>query len=153
MKGDSPFMPRPGQLRKLALDNGVSPEAEAIIEWHELDAALGRYFPKAVNGRWVSTDGSDMGLSPMCVAVAKSIGGFMRLKDMPLSELDTWKRKEFIAAYVALRKNPDRLIALAGPKSEIGSALLAKMDEKLQVVMDDDARQLESQRQLLSMLN
>lgn len=108
------FMPTPGELRELATTGGVTYESQAILAFEKLESALNENKPSL--------------MPPLVSAVVRQLGGFDVLAAMPLSEFNTWKRKEFIAAFVSLAKeNPERLAVLAGPTSEIGKALFEPM--------------------------
>lgn len=112
MAQKSKFMPTPAELIELARNDGVSYEAKATLAFEELDEALTRNKPSL--------------MSPLVAAVARQLGGFQCLREMPLKEFATWKRKDFLAAYLAIAKeSPERLLAISGPRSELARALAA----------------------------
>lgn len=107
------FMPTPAELIECCKSHGVSYEAQALLAWENLEAALDANTPSVMSG-------------PVA-AICRSLGGFQHLRELPLTQFATWKRKEFLEAYTALAKDsPERLAALAGPGSAIGAAALGK---------------------------
>jgi len=104
------FFPAASELIELATTGGVTYEAQALLAFEQLEVALNQNKPSL--------------MPPLVAAVVRQLGGFDVLAAMPLPEFSTWKRKEFIAAYATLAKeNPDRVAAIAGPRSEIAEAL------------------------------
>ncbi len=128
----SKFMAAPVELIELARNQGVSYESQALLAYEELDRALSANRP------------DQMGTAT--AAVVRSIGGFDLLRQTPLSELNTWKRKEFIAAYLSLTKeDPDRLAALAGPGSGIAIGFKAMPTrEDIEKIEDQNRQKLAS---------
>jgi hypothetical protein len=130
------FFPAAAELIEFVRTGGVSYEAQAVIAFEQLDDALSANKPST--------------MSPLVAAVTRQLGGFALLHAMPLSELNTWKRKEFIAAYSAiLRENPERLAALASPGSDIARAL---MDSKRIPNREETAAIEDKNRKLLQQL-
>ena len=129
------FMPAAAELIELAKTGGVSYEAQALIAFDELDKALSENKPSL--------------MSPLTRAVSRSLGDWGDLREMPLKEFATWKRKDFIAAYTALvRENPERIAALAGPNSDIAQALVEGMIRRLPT-REENAKTEDANRQKL----
>jgi len=125
------FFPSAAELIEFANTGGVSYESQALIAFEQLDDALTANKPSL--------------MPPLVSAVVKQLGGFDELRTLPLSQLNTWKRKEFIAAYTSLaRDNPDRVAALAGPTSEIAQAILKRIsgDSDRAAIEDANRRKL-----------
>ncbi len=129
------FMPTPSELIELARTGGVSYEAQAAVSWEELERALNANQPSL--------------MSPITAAVARQLGGFASLREIPLKEFSTWKRKDFLASYTTLSKeNPERLAAITGPSSEIAKALqLNRIETREQL----EQRQEENRKKLLAL--
>lgn len=101
------FMPAPAELIELARTGGASYEARANIAFDELTAALRNYHPDGMQKLPTATQ-----------AVVRTLGGWETLGQTPLSDLYTWKRKEFLRTYTTLlREDPERLAALASGHS------------------------------------
>ncbi len=110
------WMPKPVELIEFARTCGLSYEAQAVVAFEELDQALLTNKPS--------------GLSPLVAAIARQLGGFQALREIPNDQFFTWKRKDFLAAHTTLSKeNPDRLAAISGPQSEIVKAMKLKQIE------------------------
>ena len=134
LKQAAKFMPTPAELIELARTNGVSYEAQAALSFEELENALSNNRPSL--------------MSPVVAAVARQIGGFQRLYDMPLDEFGTWKRKDFIQTYIAITKeNPERLAAIAGPRSDIAKALTSTL-KKIPTREEDEKAEIENRKKL-----
>ena len=122
------FMPSPAEIIEAATTSGISYEAQAALAFEELDQALGANTPSM--------------MSPAVAAVARQIGGFQRLREIPLDDFNTWKRKDFISIYVTLAKeNPGRLAAIAGPRSELSVAFascLKRIPSKEDIALEED---------------
>lgn len=131
------FFPAASELIEYAQTGGVGFEAKAILAFEELEAALGANKPSL--------------MSPVVAAITNQIGGFALLRDMPLDQFNTWKRKDFIQAHVTLSKeNPQRLLALASPHSEIAEAFAGSLKR---IPSREDVRLIEARnRQALQAL-
>jgi len=131
------FFPTCSELIEFARTSGVSYESQALIAWEQLQHALHQDKPSL--------------MPPLVAAIARQLGGFNLLAEMPLTEFANWKRKEFLAAYVALSKeNPERIAALAGPTSDIGAALAGGM--KRLPSREDNEKTMEKNRRTLQNL-
>lgn len=96
LQGDGEFMPRPGQLRQLALTGGVSFEARADIAWHEFDRA-------------VSSLGGDYTVSfadGLINATVTLLGGWIHCCDKVGDDYFVWFQKSFKETYVRLCNAP-----------------------------------------------
>ena len=112
----SKWMPKPCELIEYAQTRGTSYEVQAVVAFEELDRALHWNEPKS--------------LSPLVAAITRQIGGFAALREIPINEFFTWKRKDFLAAHIVLSKeNPDRLSAITSEQSELVQALQLKRVE------------------------
>jgi hypothetical protein len=131
----SKFFPAASELLELARTGGVSYEAQAELAFEELNAALYANKPSL--------------MSPLVTAVVNQLGGFTTLRDLPLDEFNRWKRREFTTVYATLlRENPERVAALAGPRSELGTAL----GERLRLKKPDTAAIEDKNRKLMENL-
>lgn len=131
------FFPAAAELIELARTGGVGYETQALLAFEELNAALSQDKPSM--------------LSPLTAAVARTLGTWGDLRDLALTEFHTWKRKDFIAAFISLaRENPQRVAALAGPTSEIGAALASAI--KRVTSREDEAAIEKKNRQQLQSL-
>jgi hypothetical protein len=130
------YFPTAAQLIEIARTDGLGYEARALLAFEELDRALNVNRPSE--------------MSPLVRAIANQIGGFAALRELSLEQFYTWKRKEFLLAFVALsREQPDRLAYLAGARSEIGVALsLRRLPGR-----EEQARIETSNRQKLTQLD
>ncbi len=109
------WMPKPVEIIEFAR-TGSSYEIQAVIAFEELDYALLRNEPSM--------------MSPLVAAIARQLGGFQLLREIPTETFFAFKRKDFLAAHVTLSKeNPDRLAAITGPQSDIVKAMKLKLIE------------------------
>lgn len=118
------FFPAASELLELARTSGVGFEAQAMVAFEQLEAALNANRPSM--------------MPPLVAAIANQLGGFGYLRDMPVSEFTTWKRKEFLAAYTTIAKeNPERLAAIGGPTSGIALAL-KKVPDRAEISAEEE---------------
>lgn len=130
------FFPSASELIEYAKTDCVGYEAKALLAFEELELALGSNKPSA--------------MSPVTAAICNQLGGFALLRDMPIDQFNTWKRKDFISAHVTLSKeNPERLLAIAGPRSDIAQAFGASLNrlpsrEETQAIEDKNRKLLQN---------
>lgn len=86
---DTPYMPSPGQLRKLADSGSVSIEDRSALAFMAIKPAVSKV------GHWGSPDFDD----PLINAAIRHLGGWQRVCDLETEEFEKWYRKDFIAAY------------------------------------------------------
>lgn len=92
--GKRQYMPRPGELRELALTDGVSVESRAVAAWDCLSEAVVRF---GHNASVCFDDG-------LINAAVRREGGWSRICGLPEHEFDVWIRKSFIATYSMLAR-------------------------------------------------
>lgn len=86
---DWKFMPKPGELRSLALTGGQKPEQLTDAAWVALGKAIDRYgSTKSVNFH-----------DAMLNATVKILGGWPRCCQMGVEEFEKWFRKDFVNTY------------------------------------------------------
>lgn len=99
------WMPSPGELRELAGD--VRPADRAAMAFQALKTACSRV------GAFRSPDFDDALIN----ATVRNLGGWTRACEMPVSEFDTWYRKDFIEVYQMFCRtgtNPEQDAPLIG---------------------------------------
>lgn len=131
------FMPKPVELIELARTQGVGYQSQALLAFEQLEHALNENKPSL--------------MPPLVAAVAKQLGTFSELREMPVEAFRTWKRKDFLAAYESLsRESPERLAAITGPTSSIVKALHDQM-KKLPSREEVAAIEAENRQKLISL--
>jgi hypothetical protein len=81
------WMPSPGELRELSGE--VRPSDRAVMAFQALKTACSRV------GAFRSPDFDDALIN----ATVRNLGGWARACEMPVSEFDTWYRKDFCSVY------------------------------------------------------
>jgi hypothetical protein len=128
----SKFFPTPSELIELSRTGGVSYEAQAVVAFQELEAALNASKPSV--------------LSPLAQVVVRQLGGFQSLLTQPLERFYTWTRKDFCQIYATMaRENPNQLCRLGSAGAEIAGALL---DGRLKLIGREDTKAIEDGNRL-----
>ena len=93
---ESPYLPKPNEIREIALSRGVSMQQRIDAAWETLDAAL----------RSNSYDRSLMFSDPVINAAARSLGDLRTMCTTPDREWHTWSKKRFAEAYATYAATP-----------------------------------------------
>lgn len=91
------FMPSPAELREFALGFGEEVESRAIKAWRAVDSSL-----SYDTSNYSKIDFDD----PIINATIRNLGGVERFMTCDKEEFNKWLRRDFIATYVSLYKNP-----------------------------------------------
>lgn len=106
LTGGYEFMPPPGQLRALALTNGIGLDAQADRAWSVLCRAIDQFGSgRSVNFR-----------DALINATVRFLGGWEFICQRPVEEFEKWTKKDFCAAYSRFMQS--------GPPAELRGYLI-----------------------------
>ena len=104
------FRPLPVEIRDASGAEAVKPADRAVLAFQALKTACSRV------GAFRSPDFDDALIN----ATVRNLGGWSRACDMPVSEFDTWYRKDFIEVY--------QMFCRAGTNSEQDAPLIGESE-------------------------
>ncbi len=107
----SKFMPNVAELREFAGDRKVSLADRAQVAWGVFERAVVQH------GAYRSVSFDD----PIVNATVRSLGGWQRCCDLPVTEFDTFLRQSFLKAYEAF--------ARTGASDDLSAPLLGIHDQ------------------------